>query len=332
VKNPLRIVIPGGSGLLGTILARHFHEEGHAVAVLSRQVQSRPWRVVGWNGRDLGEWAKQIDGADVVINLAGRNVNCRYTAANCREIMESRVLSTEVLGRAIGQAARPPRLWMNSSTATIYRDSLDHAMDEASGELGGNEPGVPAAWRFSIVVATHWERAFSETCTPATRKILLRSAVVMSADHNGAFSILSNLVRFGLGGKAGSGRQFVSWIHETDFVRAVDFLIAQDSLHGCFNLCSPNPLPNHEFMQSLRRAYGVAVGLPAAEWMLEIGAFFLRTETELVLKSRRVIPRRLLQAGFEFLFPEWDAAALDLARRWRQDSRPICSSRVQTQI
>lgn len=319
----LRIVIPGGSGLLGTILARHFHRQGHVVTVLSRQVQRRPWRMVFWNGRDPGAWTKEVDGADVVINLAGRSVNCRYTAANRRQIMDSRIHSTLVVGQAIAQAAQPPRLWMNASTATIYRHSLDRAMDEASGELGGQEADAPAAWRFSIDVAKRWEEAFTEQSTPATRKMLLRSAVVMSADRQGAFNILSNLVRFGLGGNVGSGNQFVSWIHETDFIRATEFLMTHNSLDGCFNLCSANPLPNRDFMESLRGAYGVPCGLPATKWMLEIGALCLRTETELILKSRRVVPRRLLEVGFEFAFPEWRVAASDLAQRWRQLSNPL---------
>lgn len=315
MKAGLRILIPGGSGQLGSLLARHFHEQGHAVTVLSRRIENRPWRFVLWNGRDLDDWASEIDDANVVINLAGRSVNCRYTAANRREIMDSRILSTQVIGQAIAQSARPPALWMNASTATIYRHALDRAMDEASGELGGAEPDAPASWRFSIDVARRWEQTFREAAAPKTRKVILRSAVVMSASSGGPFSMLSNLVRARLGGKAGEGNQFVSWIHELDFVHAIDFLIAHTSLDGCFNLCSPNPLPNREFMQALRRAHGIKAGLPATRWMLEFGAFFLRTETELILKSRRVVPRRLLEAGFEFFFLEWALAAHNLVQR-----------------
>lgn len=314
----LRIVIPGGSGQVGNVLAKHFHGHGHSVTVLSRRPgPTEAWQVVPWNGRDLGNWVEVIDGADVVINLAGRNVNCRYTPANRREILDSRILSTRAVGQAIAQAARPPALWMNASTATIYRHALDRPMDESTGELGGNEAGAPSTWRFSIHVATKWEAEFFAAATPGTRKIALRSAMTMSPDPDGIFDTLLRLVRAGLGGKAASGEQFISWIHETDFVRAVDFLIEQKSMYGCINICSPCPLPNQDFMRVLRDAWGTRIGLPATQWMLEIGAIFLRTETELILKSRRVVPQRLLEAGFEFNFAEWPDAAGDLVKRWR---------------
>ena len=204
---------------------------------------------------------------------------------------------------------------MNASTATIYRHALDRAMDEQTGEIGGNEPDAPAKWRFSIEVATNWERAFFDAPTPNTRKIALRSAVIMSPDRGGVFDRLLRLVRFGLGGTAASGRQFVSWIHDADFVRSIDYLIARDEIDGIVNLASPNPLPNREFMKALRQAWGTSVWLPATSWMLEIGTFFLRTETELVLKSRRVIPGRLVEDGFQFQFPEWGAAVQNLVDR-----------------
>ena len=314
----LRIVLPGGSGQIGTVLARHFHAQGHEVTVLSRGVKPAAWRMVQWNGRDPGAWEATIDGVDVVINLAGRSVNCRYTPDNRREIMESRVLSTRVLGQAIARAATPPALWMNASTATIYRHALDRAMDETQGEIGGDESGVPATWRFSIDVATSWERELFAAETPHTRKIALRSAMTMSPDPGGIFATLLGLVRAGMGGTAASGKQFISWIHESDFTRAIDFLIAGGDLDGCINVCSPCPLPNRDFMRAFRRAWGTGLGLPAAKWMLEIGAVFLRTETELVLKSRRVVPQRLLDAGFKFTFADWPSAADELIRRWRE--------------
>jgi len=235
--------------------------------------------------------------------------------------MESRVVPTRLVGEAIAKASKPPKLWMNASTATIYRDARDRAMDEVDGEIGGGEAGLPSSWRFSYDVATRWERAFFESETPGTRKIAMRSAIVMSPDRGGAFDTLLNLVRAGLGGAAGSGRQFVSWIHDSDFVAAAEFLMAHEDLDGCVNLSSPQPLPNRDFMAGLRRAYGARIALPATDWMLEVGALVLRTETELVLKSRRVVPRRLLEAGFEFRFPEWRAAAVDLVRRWRAAAR-----------
>ena len=314
----LRIVIPGGSGQVGHILAGHFHHHGHSVTVLSRRVHPPSlWQVVAWNGRDLGDWTKTVDGADVVINLAGRSVNCRYTAANRKEILESRVLSTRAVGQAIAGAARPPALWMNASTATIYRHALDRPMDEHTGEIGGAEPDAPEFWRFSIEVATRWEKEFFAACTPQTRKLALRSAMTLSPDSAGIFDTLLGLVRRGLGGQAASGKQFVSWIHEDDFIRAVEFLIERPELNGCINLSSPYPLPNKDFMGILRRAWGTPIGLPASRWMLEIGAVLMRTETELILKSRRVFPQRLLEEGFQFHFADWDAAARDLVERWR---------------
>jgi uncharacterized protein len=313
----LRIVLPGGSGQVGRVLARHFHAQGHAVTVLARRRYSAPWPVVEWDGRGLGAWAEAIDGADLVINLAGRSVNCRYTEDNRRAIVNSRVESTRAVGEAIARAAKPPALWMNASTATIYRHALDRPMDEATGELGGHEPGAPATWNFSIDVATRWEQAFFAAATPATRKIALRSAMTMSPDSGGILATLLRLAQSGLGGRAGPGTQFVSWIHDADFIRAIEFLIVQQQISGCINVCSPNPLPNRDFMDELRRACGARFGLPAAEWMLEVGAFFLRTETELILKSRRVVPGRLLDAGFQFQFPEWPAAVRDLVDRWR---------------
>ena len=317
VNDRLRIVLPGGSGQVGTVLARHFHGRGHDVVVLARSQQSVPWRVVPWDGKNPGGWTSELEGADVVINLAGRNVNCRYTAENRREILDSRINTTALLGRAISQLARPPRLWMNASTATIYRHIYDRPMDEQTGEIGGNEPDAPADWKFSIQVATGWEKAFFDAAAPNTRKIAMRSAIMMNPDRGSVFDLLLRLVRFGLGGAAAGGRQYMSWIHDADFLASVEYLIAHDEFDGVVNLASPNPLPNREFMRALRKASGTPVGLPASAWMLEIGSIFLRTETELVLKSRRVVPKRLLDAGFQFRFPDWSAAAQDLVGRWR---------------
>ena len=321
-RRALRIVIPGGTGQIGRVLARHFHEQGNHVTVLSRRPSSAPWQSIAWDGCALGDWVKEIDGADVVINLAGRTVNCRYNQANRREIMDSRIDATKVIGHAIAQANRPPQLWMNMSTATIYRHVFDRAMDEDTGELGGAEPDAPPAWRFSIEVATRWEQTFFDAPTSATRKIALRTAMVMGPEQGGIFATLLNMVRARLGGKAASGKQFISWIHEQDFVRAMDFLIARTELASCVNIAAPAPLPNSDFMRVLRQAYGTRIGLPASRWMLEIGTFLLRSETELVLKSRRVVPSRLLQAGFTFAFPDWEVAARDLVRRWR-DGKPV---------
>ena len=316
--DPLRIVLPGGNGQVGNILARHFHAQGHSVTVLARKSYAAPWRVALWDGVTLGDWTRELENADAVINLAGRNVNCRYNAVHRREIMDSRVQSTRVLGEAIGRLSAPPRVWLNSSTATIYRHVFDRAMDEATGEIGGNEPDAPRSWRFSIQVAAAWEEAFFSAAAPRTRRVALRSSVILSPDRGGIFDVLLRLVRFGLGGASGSGKQFVSWIHDADFARAIDFLIAHEKLSGVVNVAAPNPLPNSDFMAELRRAWGTRIGLAASKWMLESGAIFLRTETELVLKSRCVVPGRLLASGFEFQFPEWPASARDLVQRWRE--------------
>lgn len=318
-----RIVIPGGSGQIGAILARHYRSRGDDVVVLARKHRQCPWRTAIWDGCTIGAWAKEIDGADVIINLAGKNVNCRYNNANRREIIDSRVNATKIVGHAISQSQRPPRLWMNASTATIYRHAFDRPMDEATGELGGDETNAPDTWRFSIEVAKSWEDAFFSSSTPATRKIALRSAMVMSPDRGGVFDTLLGLVRRGLGGAAGSGKQFVSWIHDADFLRSLDFLVDHQEINGAVNVASPNPLPNAEFMSALRKAWGTKIGLPASKWMLETGAIFLRTETELILKSRRVIPGRLLAADFQFEFPEWPAAAFDLLQRWKMVARAV---------
>jgi hypothetical protein len=319
---PLRIVLPGGSGQVGQILARHFQDMGHHVTVLTRSPYTAPWQTVHWDGANEGPWIETLDGADVCINLAGRSVNCRYTANNCAEIYNSRIGTTKLLNRVIAGLADPPRVWLNASTATIYRHALDRAMDEATGELGGYEiisgrRRAPETWNFSIQVAKDWEAAFFETPTPLTRKVALRSAITFSPTPGDAFAEFLNLVRVGLGGKQGNGRQFLSWIHEHDFARAVEFLIDHEDLDGPVNIAAPNPLPNREFMEALRDAWGMPNGLPIPTFALEIGAFFLRTESELVLKSRRVVPGRLLDAGFNFEFPNWPEAAEDLVRQWR---------------
>lgn len=311
----MKIIIPGGSGQVGTLLARAFHAEGHKVVVLSRMPTPAPWRVVPWNAETVGEWAEEMDGADAVINLAGRSVNCRYTPENRKVIMDSRVHSTRAIGEAIAKAPNPPRVWLQASTATIYSHRYDAANDDVSGILGGAEPSLPDTWRFSLDVARQWEAALDEAQTPRTRKVILRSAIVMSAGKGGAFDVLLGLVRRGLGGTEGDGRQFVSWIHGDDFVRAARFLLEDDGLAGPVILAAPGPLPNAAFLRALRDAAGVSAGLPATAWMLEIGARALGTETELILKSRYVIPRRLTEAGFAFEYPAWPQAAQDLCRR-----------------
>ena len=333
----LRIVLPGGSGQLGQVLARHFQERGHHVTVLTRGPYTAPWQTVHWDGEHPGPWTEYLEGADVCINLAGRSVNCRYHAENRQAIYDSRIRTTRLLNHVIAGLADPPRVWLNASTATIYKRALDETgidlpLDEAAGELGGPEPSAktgpsanaePSVKRwvqrrgFSVRVARDWEAAFFSTETPRTRKVALRSAIVLNPSPGSAFAVLSNLVRLSLGGRQGNGRQFVSWIHEDDFARAVEFLIHHEELDGPVNIAAPNPLPNRAFMEGLRDAWGMPNGLPAPAFAIEIGAFFLRTESELVLKSCRAVPGRLLDAGFQFEFPDWPEAAEDLVRQWR---------------
>ncbi|MGW2705473.1 TIGR01777 family oxidoreductase [Streptomyces sp. NPDC001340] len=312
----MKIVIPGGTGQVGAALKRALDAAGHDVVILSRRPKHED--EVRWDGRTLGPWAAAVDRSDVVINLAGRSVSCRYTAANLQDMMDSRVDSTRVVGAAIAGAARPPRVWLQMSTATVYAHRFDAPNDEATGVIGGTEAGVPDYWAYSVDIAKAWEQAQQQAETPATRKVALRSAMMMSPDPGGVFAVLLGLARLGLGGPVAGGAQYVSWIHEHDFVRAVEFLMDREDITGPVNLAAPHPLPQRAFMRTLRSAWGVPVGLPATKWMAEVGAFALRSDTELLLKSRRVVPGRLTQAGFDFQYPQWPQAADELVRRVRK--------------
>jgi uncharacterized protein len=308
---PRRIILAGGSGFLGNTLAKYFLERQYEIIVLTRSPGARNdgVREIAWDAKSLGDWTKFMDGAEVVFNLAGKSVDCRYNDANRKAIIVSRVESTRVLGKAIAQCKQPPRVWLNSSSATIYKHTFDKPKDEA-GETGATPE---ANDEFSIEVVRQWERALIEAQTPATRKVALRTTLVLGRD-GGVFPVLRRLARFGLGGRMGSGRQYVSWIHEEDFCQAVEWLIAKDDLNGLVNFATPNPLPNRETMKLICEACGAPFGLPATKWMLEVGAVFLRTETELILKSRRVVPGRLIASGFKFKFPELRPALEDLCR------------------
>ena len=299
----MKIVIPGGTGQVGTLLARKLRADGHEVVVL---------------GRSQRAWPGAIDGSDIVINLAGRSVNCRYTKKNRDEILDSRISSVRTVGQAIRDAKRPPAVWLQASTATLYAHRYDAPNDETSGLIGGSEPDAPESWRFSIDVVQAWEKALDEEATPGTRKVKLRMAMVMNPDAGSTFATLLTLVRLGLGGKVGDGRQFISWIHEIDLIRAVYWILDREHLEGAINLASPEPLPHREFMAALRRAWGVPFGLSGTKWMLEIAAFLHRTESELILKSRPVVPGRLIDDGFYFQYPEWPDAARELCKRWRE--------------
>ncbi|MCB9734892.1 MAG: DUF1731 domain-containing protein [Deltaproteobacteria bacterium] len=315
----MKLVIPGGTGQIGLAVAAALADDGHDVVIVAR---SAPPPIPGvraatWDGRTLGPWAAELDGADVVLNLAGRTVNCRYTEENLRQMMDSRVDSTRVVGAAIAAAARPPRVWLQMSTATIYAHRFDAPNDEATGRLGGDEPDAPAYWARSVDIARAWEDTLAAADTPATRKVALRTAMVMGPGRGGIFDTLYRLVRRGLGGTIAGGEQRVSWIHEVDFIRALHLLIARDDLAGPVNLAAPGPLPQRDLMRALRAAAGRRVGLPATAWMARLGAVFMRTDAELVLKSRYVVPGRLLDAGFTFTFPTWADAAPDLVARLR---------------
>jgi uncharacterized protein (TIGR01777 family) len=315
----MKIVIPGGTGQIGSILCRAFKAAGDDVVVLSRGGAQLECRSVYWDGKTQCKWTQELEGADVLINLAGKSVNCRYGQQNRREIFDSRVDSVRAIRRALENAKRPPPVWLQASTATIYAHRFDAPNDEFTGIIGGQEPNAPDTWRFSIDVATAWEAAVTESGPlPNTRVVMMRSAMTMSPDRGGIFAHLLGVVRFGIGGPTGSGRQFMSWIHEYDFVRAVKFLIENKDLSGVVNVCSPNPLPNSEFMRELRQAWGTKIGFPTKKWMLEIGTFLMRSESELMLKSRRVVPARLLKHGFEFQFPYWRDAAEELCARYRR--------------
>jgi uncharacterized protein (TIGR01777 family) len=312
-----RIILAGGSGFLGRALARTFGAKGFEVIVLTRSPRERGNGVkeIAWDAQSPGAWTSWLEGAEAVINLTGKSVDCRYTAANRRAIIASRVDSTRVLGQVMAACRRPPRVWLNCSSATIYKHTFDNPMDEA-GTIGATPEAKDA---FSIEVIRQWEFALDEARTPATRKAALRTTLVFGRD-GGVYPVLRRLARLGLGGTMGDGRQYVSWMHEADFCRAVAWILDQEQLSGPVNLAAPNPVSNREMMRLIREAAGAPFGLPATRWMLEIGAFFIRTETELIIKSRRVVPGRLLASGFQFQFPEMRGALADLARKDASDN------------
>jgi uncharacterized protein (TIGR01777 family) len=316
--NPPKLILAGGSGFLGHALARHFATLGWEAVTLTRHPApgNSIARQVLWDGETAGAWTVELDGAAGVVNLAGRSVNCRYTTANRRIIVDSRVKPTRILGEAIARCEKPPRVWLNASSATIYRHTFGPPWDETGTDF---TPTPAVRDEFSLDVIHAWEDTFNAAPTPRTRKVALRTTMVLGHAENSVFPVLRRLARFGLGGRMGGGNQFVSWLHEQDFCRAVEWLIAREEVSGPVNLAAPNPLTNAEMMRLFREAVGALIGLPAMEWMLEIGAFFLRTETELILKSRRVIPGKLLAGGFEFRFPTLREALQDLVRNPNQN-------------
>ncbi|MCW3792759.1 TIGR01777 family oxidoreductase [Paenibacillus sp. LS1] len=292
-----KIVLAGGTGFVGQDFAQRFKKLGYEVLIISRQ----PGHIV-WE--DRAGIIGALEEAEMLINLAGKSVNCRYTDENRKVILESRTRTTRILGEAVLACNHPPELWINSSTATIYRHAEDRPMTEKEGEIGSG---------FSVDVAKAWERAFFEFSLPSTRQIALRIAIVLG--EGGVMVPMTNLVRFGLGGSQGAGTQQFSWIHIEDLFRMVIYLQEHPHLNGVFNASSPHPVTNRELMASLREQMGVRIGLPSPRWMLEVGARFIQTETELVLKSRWVIPERLEREGFTFTYGTLDTALAEILNK-----------------
>ena len=292
-----KLIIAAGTGFLGNVLIQHFNNKFEEIVILTRgksEIKNQI-KYVNWDAKSFSGWEIELENTDVVINLAGKSVDCRYTEKNKAEILASRIDSTKILNEAILQCANPPKHFINSSTATIYRHSEDKEMDEYTGEIGND---------FSMNVAKSWEKIFYEIDTPNTLKTAIRTSIVLGK-NGGAFIPLKKLTQFGLGGKNGNGSQFVSWIHEKDFARAVEFIIEKE-LSESINVVSPKPIRNYEFMKKLQKAIGIPFGLPISKTLLEFGAKIIKTETELVLKSRNVIPKRLTENGFEFEFNDLD--------------------------
>ncbi|HEY0067292.1 MAG TPA: TIGR01777 family oxidoreductase [Flavisolibacter sp.] len=291
-----RIVLAGGSGYLGRVLADYYKDKAHDIVILSRKAHAPQGNVryLVWDGRTYGAWTEALEGCDLLVNLSGKNVNCRYTEQNRREILSSRVEPTKALGEAIKTLKNPPKMWMQAASATIYRHAEDRYQDEETGELGSG---------FSVDVCRTWESVFWEQETPGTIKVVLRIGLVLGRS-DGVFPRLKNLVRFGLGGHQGTGLQYISWIHEQDFARVTEWVFEHGKDGDILNCVSPQASRNKEFMRLIRNSYGIGIGLPAPQWLLEIGAVIIGTETELILKSRWVYPGRLLERGFRFSFPE----------------------------
>lgn len=296
----MKIVIAGGTGFLGKALEQYFSERGEDVIILTRNPVAG--NHIQWDGFTLGDWKNSLENADVLINLTGKSVDCRYNSKNKNEILHSRVDSTAVLQKAISQAKHPPRLWLNSSSATIYVSAFRIPMTEDGGITGDD---------FSMSVCKAWEKEFFSVDQPGIRKVALRSSIVLG-NEGGAFPKLKAVSKYGLGGKQGNGRQYVSWIHVHDFCRALEYIINNEDLHGPVNVVSPCPVINKSFMRLLAQYTRPMLRLPSPAWLLAIGSFIIRTEKELILKSRRVVPKILLQHGFKFEYPVLELAFDDL--------------------
>jgi len=299
-----KIVLAGGNGYLGTVLANYYKELADEVILLSRNPAPAIGNIktVVWDGQTEGDWISTLNGADLLINLCGKNVNCRYTKENQAEIIRSRVVPTTLLGKVIGTLGDAPKVWINMVSATIYRHAEDHPQDEATGEIG---------YGFSIDVCKQWEQSFFDANTPNTRKVALRHSIALGRSDS-VFPRLLNLVKLGMGGKQGDGEQYVSWIHEHDTARITEHVLQHPELDGLINCTAPEAVKNKDLMRIIRKAYGIPFGLPAPQWLLEIGAKVIGTETELILKSRWVTPKRLLNSGFVFTFAKAEHAVYDI--------------------
>ncbi len=305
-----KIILAGGNGYLGTVLANYYKDKAVEIVILSRHEKQTEQniRTVVWDGKSRGKWTAELVNADILINLCGKNVNCRYTEKNKAEIIASRVLPTELLGMVIHDLVEPPKLWINVTSATIYRHADDGPQDEKTGEIGHG---------FSVDVCNAWETAFNKYETPKTRKIALRMGIVLGRADS-VFPRLLNLVKMGMGGMQGNGKQYVSWIHEHDAARITEWLTDHPVLQGIFNCTAPYAVKNDELMHIIRKAYGIPFGLPAPKWLLEVGAIVIGTETELILKSRWVVPKRLLDSGFEFQFEKAGEAVKEILNTHNQ--------------
>jgi len=296
------ILIAGGSGFLGQVLENYFTNKKYKVKILTRNPKRK--NEILWNAKELGNWTHELENIEALINLTGKSVDCRYTDNNKKEIFSSRIDATSILGLAINLCENPPKIWFNSSTATIYKHSLSKKMTEENGAIGDD---------FSMNIATSWEKAFYDVPNPKTRKIALRTSIVLGK-NGGALIPLKRLTKFGLGGKQASGEQKVSWIHELDFARAIEFLMQNENLDGNFNLSVQNPTDNKSLMRYLRKVLKIPFGINHPIGLLKFGAKLIGTETELVLKSRNVIPKRLLDNGFKFIHDDIELALINLLK------------------
>lgn len=299
-----KIVIAGGTGFIGSYLTNHFINQNYQVIILTRnhRVNRENIKYEKWDGKTPGFWQKSLENAEALINLNGKSVDCRYTEKNKQLIYDTRIQATDVLGRAVTKCKKPPKVWINGASATIYPHSIHQPMTENQQDF---TPG------FSVDVCQKWEEAFHSYEMAGVRKVLLRIAIVLG-ENGGAFAPLKRLTRLGMGGKQGPGSQMISWLHEKDMANIIQFCIENTDISGVYNASAPNPVNNKKFMKTLRKQVRQPIGMPIPAPFLKLGAVMIGTETELILKSRYVIPEKLLKAGFQFEYPQVDQALQNL--------------------